>query len=148
MLLKGSVYWPQTFMGSDVGMGKTVILREDDRDLAALVLELLEDAGYKVVLTESIEETLAAAARNSPCLALIDGTSPTSFDLWWLGPELSKLGVPPIAFTAHASARADFQADSCGYVGVVGKPFDADEFLSLVDSVCWAEHQGSRAAAS
>jgi DNA-binding NtrC family response regulator len=126
-------------------MSKCVILREDEADLAGLVRELLEDAGYTVIHVITVEDLLVEAARRVPCIALVDGMSPSSFDLWWLGPVLSKLGVPPVAFTAHASAREEFAADARGFVGVVSKPFDADEFVNLVDSICWEE---SREAAS
>lgn len=122
-------------------MSKCVIVREDEPELAHLVRELLEDAGYQVIMVLEIEELLQEAARRSPCLALIDGASPSTFDLWWLGPKLNALGVPPIAFTAHASAVQQFAMDPSGYVGVVSKPFDADEFLNLVGTICWEEHQ-------
>lgn len=124
-------------------MTKCVLLREDEPDLASLVRELLEEAGYHVVVILEVEELLQEAARRSPCIALVDGTDPSSFDLWWLGPKLQALGVPPVAFTAHQSATAQFEADSHGYVGIISKPFDADAFVRLVNSICWEEHQAA-----
>ena len=124
--------------------GKCVIVREDDVELTRLVRELLEEDGYTVIHVTSIQDLLVEAARRGPCLALIDGTSSTGFDLWWLGPVLSKLGVPPIAFTAHASAQAEFDADHSDYVGIVPKPFDMDGFISLVETICWEqEHEAA-----
>ena len=35
-----------------------------------------------------------------------------------------------MAFTGHASASAEFAADSHGFVGLITKPFDADEFVA------------------
>jgi DNA-binding NtrC family response regulator len=122
-------------------MANVVILREDDPDLTVLVIEILEDADYKVIHVVDVESLLALARQNSPCVALVDGTNPSGFDLWWLGPELAKLGVPPVAFTAHASARQQFEEDSHGYVGIISKPFDADEFLAVVNAICWEDHQ-------
>ena len=121
-------------------MANCVLLREDDRDLIQLVHELLEDQDYTVVDVVNLEDLLVEATRRGPCVALIDGTHPAGFDLWWLGPVLSKLGVPPIAFTAHASAQEQFEQDAHGYAGVQTKPFDADAFIDLVNSICW-EHQ-------
>jgi DNA-binding NtrC family response regulator len=120
---------------------KVVVVLEDDVDLTRLVEELLEEAEYRVVHVRTVEALLSEAARNSPCVALVDGLSATEIDLWWVGPKLHALGVPPVAFTAHASARAAFEADSHGFVGVVPKPFDADEFLQLVETICWEDHQ-------
>jgi DNA-binding response OmpR family regulator len=122
---------------------KCVILREDEPELAALVTELLEEAGYRVIVVETVEELLHEASQRSPCLALIDGTHPSSFDLWNLGPTLQAMDVPPVAFTAHSSAQQEFAADARGYVGIVSKPFDADEFVSLVNSICWEEHKAA-----
>ncbi len=121
-------------------MANCIVLLEDEPDLASLVVELLEEADYTVVHVTSVDDLLRESALRSPCVALIDGMSPAGFDLWWLGPKLVSLGVPPVAFTAHASAVLEFEADSHGFVGVVAKPFDADEFLDLVSSICWDEH--------
>src|SRR5579864_5409025 len=113
-------------------MSKCVIVREDDRDVARVVCELLSIEGYDVVTVGTVEQLLMEAARRVPCVALIDGTSPVSFDLWWLGPRLRQMGVPPVAFTAHSSARREFAEDPHGYVGVMTKPFDAEEFVQLI----------------
>lgn len=126
-------------------MSKCVIVREDDPDLAELVRELLEEDGYEVTVVLQVDELLREAARRAPCIALVDGIAPDRFDLWWLGQQLQALGVPPVAFTAHTSALEEFARDPQGYVGVVSKPFDAQGFLDLVESICWEEH---RAAAS
>lgn len=121
-------------------MSKTVIVYEDDQDLADLVRELLSDAGFIVTITDSIEALLREATLRSPCVALVDSTDPSSFDLWWLGPRLQQLGVPPVAFTAHSSAQQEFAADPHGYVGVVSKPFDTNAFVDLISQICWEEH--------
>jgi DNA-binding response OmpR family regulator len=124
-------------------VSKCVIVREDDPDLAELVCELLQDHGYEVAVVLSVDALLQEAARRAPCTALIDATAPDRFDLWWLGERLQSLGVPPVAFTAHGSAREEFARDPHGYVGIISKPFDAQEFLDLVDSICWEEHQAA-----
>ena len=127
-------------MGTEA-MSKCVILREDEPDLVGLVTELLEESDYNVVHVNTVQELLVEATRRAPCVALIDANSPSSFDLWWLGPILNKLGVPPVAFTAHSSAQREFAADPHGYVGLVSKPFDADEFLDLINGICWENYQ-------
>lgn len=124
-------------------MGKCVLLLEDDADLARLVRELLEDFGYQVVHVTSADDLMIEAARRSPCVGLVDSTNPRTFDQWHLGPRLAQLGVPPVAFTAHASAIAQFEADAHDYVGIVAKPFDADEFLEIVNAICWEEHEAA-----
>jgi len=124
-------------------MSKCVIVREDEPDLADLVRELLEEAGYTVVHVISVDDLLDQARKRAPCVALVDGMSPSAFDLWWLGPVLVQLGVPPVVFTAHASAHQEFAADPRGYIAVIGKPFDADEFVEIVNSICWTDTQAA-----
>lgn len=126
-------------------MAGHVLLREDELDLAHLVTELLGEAGYTVSVVVEIEELLTQAALRSPCIALIDGSGAAAFDLWWLGPRLTSMGVPPVAFTAHAAARVAFEADPHDFVGIVTKPFDVDEFVKLVDFIC---HEGAGSAVS
>lgn len=127
-------------------MSKRVVLREDDEDLALLVQEILEEGGYSVVRVIDVDELLRVVKQHAPCVALLDGTGTSSYDLWWIGPELRKLGVPPVAFTAHASARREFAADSHGFVGIISKPFDADEFLNVVNQICWEDHHAEKVA--
>ncbi|HEX6506047.1 MAG TPA: hypothetical protein VF221_00295 [Chloroflexota bacterium] len=124
-------------------MGKTIVVLEDDADLGRLVAELLEEQEYNVVVVSSIEDLLVDATRRSPCVTLVDGTSSTEFDLWWLGPVLRKLGANPVVFTAHASAREEFERDAHGYIGVVSKPFDADELVEIVSDICWEESKAA-----
>ncbi|GAC1321093.1 MAG: response regulator [Chloroflexota bacterium] len=121
-------------------MPKCVIVLEDDADLMALVREFLEESEYRVVVVSSADDLLVEAARHTPCVALVDSTDPVKFNLWPLGKRLQQLDVPAIAFTAHASARAEFDADSHGFVDIVSKPFDVDEFLEAVNRVCWQPH--------
>ncbi len=122
-------------------MADIVLLLEDEQDLASLVTEILTEEGYQVMHVTEVPQLLELAARYSPCVALIDGKSPTHFDLWQLGPQLQDLGVPAVAFTAHASAEQEFQKDTRGFVGVIAKPFDAQEFIDVVNSVCWQDHR-------
>lgn len=126
-------------------MSKCVLLLEDEPELASLVEELLTDAGFRVVHVPDVDGLLLAARQHSPCVALIDGGSRSHFDRWCIGPQLVELGVPPVAFTAHTSAQMEFEANSNGFVGIVTKPFDADEFIWLVQNICW---QDGRAEAS
>ena len=118
-------------------MDKCVIVLEDDVDLAHLVDELLTTEGYITCIVDTPELLLAEAAVRAPCVALVDSRDPVSYDMWWIGPELAGLGVPPVAFTAHSSARTEFQADSHDFVAVIEKPFDAQQFLDVVDAICW-----------
>src|SRR5579872_7246652 len=124
-------------------MADVVLLLEDEPDLAGLVKEILGDEGYQVYHVTEVDQLLELAGRHRPCVALIDGKSPTRFDLWDLGPQLRALGVPPVAFTAHGSAEQEFRQDPRGYEAVIAKPFDANEFSDVVNSICWEDRQAA-----
>src|SRR5579875_3902461 len=115
-------------------MEKCVIILEDDPDLAHLVRELLTGEGYSAFVTGDADQLLAEAAVRAPCVALVDSMNPAEYDMWWVGPKLAQLGVPPVAFTAHASARTQFEADRHDFLAIIEKPFDAQEFLDVVNS--------------
>jgi DNA-binding response OmpR family regulator len=54
------------------GLGMTVLLIEDDRQLAGIVRTYLEHAGYQVILAETGEEGMEQAQRVRPHLVLLD----------------------------------------------------------------------------
>lgn len=124
-------------------MPKHVVLLEDDPDLAQLVEELLLDVGYACSHVTTVEDLFRESASRAPCVALVDSTDPKEFDLWHVGTRLGQLGVPAVAFTAHASAQNQFAAGAPGFVGVVTKPFDADEFIGIVEAICWDDSQAA-----
>ena len=55
--------------------GTTVLIIEDDRQIAHLVRTYLEHAGYRVLLAETGEEGMNLAKRSSPHLLLLDPLS-------------------------------------------------------------------------
>lgn len=125
---------------------EVVLVLEDNRDVATVVGELLADASYDVRVVESPEELLEEACRGGASVALVDSVDPSRFDLWWIGPRLVEAGVRPIVFSAHSDARSAFHEDPHGFVGVVSKPFEADELVRVVESACedkpaTSEHQ-------
>jgi two-component system, sensor histidine kinase len=113
--------------------GKTgrVLVVDDDRDVRALVVEVLRDAGLAVITAADGNEALAQAAQFSPDLIILDRLMP-GMD----GTEFARLyratgqPAPIIAFCAARDAAA--WAKSIAAVGFIGKPFDVKDLERMV----------------
>jgi DNA-binding response OmpR family regulator len=108
----------------------TVLIVEDEPDLARLLAEVLEDEGYRVVLSSPTSAADQAASR-APHLILIDYSMPGLTGGQVL--EQMRMGgaMPPVVLvTARPDAPA--LALSLGAQGYLRKPFDVDELLTLV----------------
>jgi len=115
-------------------MSQTILLVEDDSDLRAAMVTLLESEGFEVVTAPDGLAGLKLLERiHVPCLILLD---------WWL-PQLSgneflaklradpvKHGVPVVVLTAsEATPPASVE-------GFLRKPFSVSRLLELVYSRC------------
>ena len=108
-----------------------VLVVDDDREIRALVVEVLRDAGLAVVTAADGNEALAEAARFSPDVIILDRLMP-GMD----GTEFARLyratgePAPIIAFCAARDAAA--WAKSIAAVGFIGKPFDVKDLERMV----------------
>jgi two-component system nitrogen regulation response regulator GlnG len=114
----------------------TILLVEDDPSIAALLRDVLTDAGYRVLVaaTPTVGCTILAAFRVG--LVLTDGFHDGGDDPWApLAPLVARaVGSPVILCSAHSpTVYADY-ADH-GFAALLPKPFDLDGLLALVASV-------------
>ena len=113
------------------GKSGRVLVVDDDRDVRALVVEVLRDAGLAVITAADGNEALAQAAQFSPDLIILDRLMP-GMD----GTEFARLyratgqPAPIIAFCAARDAAA--WAKSIAAVGFIGKPFDVKDLERMV----------------
>ncbi|GAC1524651.1 MAG: hypothetical protein NVS2B16_33230 [Chloroflexota bacterium] len=114
-------------------MGQYVLVAEDDPDILALVLEVLEDAGYDVGTTMG-DRTLDAVQRRRPDVVLLDYQMP-GMDGVEIAQELRAdpitHGIPIIAMTA--ANRAAVVCHEMDANGCLGKPFDIDLLVATVN---------------
>jgi CheY-like chemotaxis protein len=121
----------------------TILVIDDDRDVARLVEAVLTDEGYNVAQLHMIEPDLVvrAVGQLEPDCVLLDGQSPQGFgDSWALAESLAVRSrpVPVVMFTAHGAdqeeAREAQSARSVAahFAAVLGKPFDLDELMAAV----------------
>ena len=114
-------------------MPNYVLIVEDDLDLADVLRQILEFSGYETTVTRNGQEALDAVATRMPGVILLDMLMPV-MNGWRFAREFATRygrAAPIVVMTAAENAReraAEIDAD-----GVVGKPFNVNELIELVD---------------
>jgi DNA-binding response OmpR family regulator len=114
-------------------VSRTVLIVEDEANLAELLTDMLHSHGYEVVLT-----TASRAA------TLVDELAPHAVVLDYLMPGMNGAEVvtevrrqvgarmPPVVMVSGLSNVADL-ANRAGADAYLRKPFDVDVFLGVID---------------
>lgn len=111
-----------------------ILIVEDDDDCRAVLQDLLELSGYRVVTCRDARHALEAALAARPSLLLVDYMMPDE-DGGWVVRKLREagLGDVPIVLTTGSSTGRDI-AQGLG-VPSLEKPFDVSRLLELVRSL-------------
>lgn len=123
--------------------GKSVVVVDDDRDVAELVQTILLDEGFKVscLYTPSQNDVKAAIDRIEPDVVLLDGGNPAAYGPSW---EMARWlaarsrPIPAVMLTAHGADREEAifdeseRAKSAHMAAVIAKPFDIDRLVTVV----------------
>ncbi|HEX4404976.1 MAG TPA: response regulator [Polyangia bacterium] len=114
----------------------TIMLIEDDRDICAIVEQVLADEGYGTIgVSNGVEglQRLRAAAQR-PFLIILDLMLPV-MDAWQFRAEQAAdarlADIPIVIFSANP--KAPQHAEALGAAGVLRKPPNLDDLLSLVE---------------
>lgn len=109
-----------------------VLLVEDDAALNCVVREVLSQAGHWAVGVTSVGEACIALEAQCFDVVVLD---------WLLVGETSEELLPRIAALPNITAAVMYSADSraravalSGSIPFLGKPFDIDALLGLIDS--------------
>lgn len=117
-------------------MNETVLIVDDEADLADTCARLLKGAGFNCVVAYRQEEALSLFESSRPNVVVSDITLPTGD-----GYEIARYvkakspGTPVILMTAYHSRSASDQAREAGAAGYLRKPFPNAELISTVQSV-------------
>ena len=109
-----------------------ILVVDDEADIVNLVVDLLQDEGYKVRSAFNGEMALAAIAEQPPAMILMDMYMPQMTGVMFLE-HLKSNGVshiPVVLMTA--SPRAAEPLVSENLVDYLAKPFDIDRLLDCV----------------
>ncbi|HUI31049.1 MAG TPA: response regulator [Candidatus Acidoferrales bacterium] len=116
----------------------TVLIVEDQEEIAALLKFKLKNSGYEVVHAENGKLGLEAARNNRPDLILLDVMMPVMNGLDALKALKSDdnlKSVPVIMLSAQASEPAVVEGFKLGADDYITKPFRANEFIARVEAV-------------
>ncbi|MGE5618950.1 MAG: response regulator [Sphingomonadaceae bacterium] len=115
------------------GRDKLVLVVDDDVELQGMVQTLLNGAGYRVATATDGGQALEKVEQEMPNLILLDMKMP-GMDGWKFAREFRarhNRSVPIVVVTAAEDARK--RAEEVGAEGHLGKPFEIDELLHLVE---------------
>lgn len=140
-----TLYFPALDHGAHVGapdgtaettstMG-TVLVVEDDADVAELATKVLKDAGYAVAQAEHAPAALTALASGAPIdLVFSDIVLPRGMSGITLAHEVRTLypKLPVLLTTGYAEALADAEVEG---LTILRKPYPSDDLLDLIEGM-------------
>ena len=111
----------------------TVVVVDDDRDMANLVCDILRQAGYSALSSNSGSQALEIVKREIPD-ALISDLRMSGMNGNQLQEELKRLipDLPVIVITAFGSIQSAVDAMKLGAFDYITKPFGNDQLLMVV----------------
>jgi CheY-like chemotaxis protein len=118
----------------------SVLVVEDDSDIRGLLVEALQDDGYRVVAVADGDLAIAtlqgtAAPADQFCIVLLDLMLPSGSGLQVLDHlHRSQSTLPVIAMSA--SARHLAEARRAGAHFAVEKPFELQAIVTLIERAC------------
>jgi DNA-binding NtrC family response regulator len=118
----------------------SVLVIDDNADLAENIGEILEDVGVDVHLARDADAALEAFDRRSWSLVVTDVRMPgvDGIELLSLIKERSP-GTPVLVMTGYADRDTVTRAHESGALAVVNKPLDLDALINLIERVAEAE---------
>ncbi len=123
-------------------MAPSILLYEDNAEIRTLVTELLQEQGYEVTNTGSLEDGEQVAVDCDADLFLADthgANRERAMETFRRICGLIGHEIPIVIFTAHPVAREE--ARDLGCADVVNKPFDIDDLLREVGAR-WEQLEG------
>lgn len=117
-------------------MSHTILLVEDEPDIAMTTRVSLELAGYRVLLAETAEQ--ARDRMGDPIDAVILDLRLPDREGWWVVDEFrrhpEKSSVPIVIVSAHASPGTLARASDQG-LPYITKPFAPDRLVGLIGEI-------------
>ena len=113
----------------------SVLVLEDDRDVAQTIGELIEDQGYRAICVDNGREALAVLEHERPCLMLIDVFMPVMNGIEFLRvvkARASLADIPRVVMTAANDHMIGVKED----VSVIYKPVDFEALKRILEKYC------------
>ena len=119
-------------------MSATILHVEDNPSNRMIIRDLMHSRGYRVVEVVDGEEALAAAARESPDIILMDIQLPRISGLEAarrIKAREELRHIPIVALTSFALSGDDKKAFAAGCDGYLAKPYKPRELLKMVQEL-------------
>jgi DNA-binding response OmpR family regulator len=117
--------------------GKTILIVDDDKDLAQGLQTVLETRGYRVVTAHDGEAGLQSAEREKPDLVLVDMMMPKKSGFLVLeGLKTTGATLKVIMMTANEGTRHRAYAEMLGVDDYLRKPFAMDKLFESIHRLC------------
>lgn len=116
-------------------MSHRILIAEDQHELAGMMAQLLDDAGYATQVVEDGREALAQVQRSPPDLLLLDVNMPglDGFALaQMLKADPATAAIPIIMVSAQDGRGARVIGLECGAEDYLAKPVDPAELLAKI----------------
>ena len=120
-------------------MAKVILIVEDEPNNLKLVRDLLQKFGYTTIEATNGKQGVESAKSNKPDLILMDVMMPVMDGLEAtriLKADAITKNIPVLALTAHAMKGDKERILEAGCDGYLAKPFDIQELLKEVASIC------------
>ncbi|MBT8335299.1 MAG: response regulator [Gemmatimonadetes bacterium] len=114
---------------------KTILLVEDDPDVARGVTVRLQANGYRVVHATNATLALTIAALERPDLVIMDVGLPGQdghYVMERLARSIHTAMIPVVFLTARGQEETARKAFEAGAVGFMTKPYRGDELIAMV----------------
>jgi CheY-like chemotaxis protein len=113
---------------------RSVLVVEDEPDVAALAVEVLRSSGHAVRLAPDGRKALDAAIRDRPDVILLDKLMPVMDGTAFAQAYRAAVSDPAPIIAFCAARDAEDWARSVGAVACVAKPFDVDALAATIDA--------------
>lgn len=112
----------------------TIAVVDDDEAVRAAIQNLVRSLGLRAATFDSAEAFLASSSCGSAACLIADVHMPGISGIE-LQARLAAMGnrMPVILITAFPRDQARLQAESCGALGYLGKPFDPRILVDFID---------------
>ena len=119
-------------------MSASILIVDDDKELAQGLQAVLEGRGYRVVLAHDGNAGLMGAAKEQPDLVIVDMMMPKKSGFIVLEGLKNKEAASPavIMMTANEGSRHRAYAEMLGVDDYLRKPFAMDKLLESVQRLC------------
>jgi CheY-like chemotaxis protein len=114
----------------------TVLVVDDESSIVEVLTTLLEDEGYHVVTARNGAEGLARLAASQPEVVLCDVMMPVLDGLEMCQRMHSDPLYHSIPVVLMSAINAATKLAGCNYAMLLAKPFDLEEVINVVASLC------------